>query len=79
MILRSGVIVKGRKVNAFRAIAISEELKSLIELQVIDTAIADLNKAEKQASEIINEARQFLTASHADLLNVKTSYDNLLK
>lgn len=60
-------------------IAISEELKSLIELQVIDTAIADLTRQKNRLPEIINEARQFLTASQADLLNVKTSYDNLLK
>ncbi|MBI5180901.1 MAG: hypothetical protein HZA05_05820 [Nitrospirae bacterium] len=60
-------------------IAISEELKSLIELQVIDTAIADLTRQKNRLPEIINEAKQFLTASHADLLNVKTSYDNLLK
>lgn len=60
-------------------IAISEELKSLIELQVIDTAIADLTRQKNRLPEIINEAKQFLTASQADLLNVKTSYDNLLK
>ena len=60
-------------------IAISEELKSLIELQVIDTAIADLIRQKNRLPEIINEAKQFLTASQADLLNVKTSYDNLLK
>ena len=60
-------------------IAISEELKSLIELQVIDTAIADLTRRKNRLPEIINEAKQFLTASHADLLKVKTSYDNLLK
>ncbi len=60
-------------------IAISEELKSLIELQVIDTAIADLTRRKNRLPEIINEAKQFLTASHADFLNVKTSYDNLLK
>lgn len=60
-------------------IAISEELKSLIELQVIDTAIADLTRQKNRLPEIINGARQFLTASQADLLNVKTSYDNLLK
>ena len=60
-------------------IAIREELKSLIELQVIDTAIADLTRQKNRLPEIINEAKQFLTASQADLLNVKTSYDNLLK
>lgn len=60
-------------------IAISEELKSLIELQVIDTAIADLTRQKNRLPEIINEAKQFLTTSQADLLNVKTSYDNLLK
>lgn len=60
-------------------IAISEELKSLIELQVIDTAIAGLTRQKNRLPEIINEARQFLTASQADLLDVKASYDNLIK
>jgi len=60
-------------------IAISEELKSLIELQEIDTVIADLAKQKKRLPEIIEEAKQSLSASQADLSNVKALYDNLLK
>lgn len=60
-------------------IVVSEELKSLIELQEIDTAIADLARQKKRLPEIIDEAKQSLSASQADLSNVKALYDNLSK
>ncbi|MBI5043685.1 MAG: hypothetical protein HZC10_07675 [Nitrospirae bacterium] len=60
-------------------IIVNEELKSLIELQEIDTAIADLARQKKRLPEIIDEAKQSLSASQADLSNIKAIYDNLLK
>ncbi len=56
-----------------------EELKSLIELQEIDTKIAGLTGQKKRLPEIIDEAKQSLNTSQTDLSNIKTAYDNLLK